>query len=170
MSQEEKLVKDDLSKFNEPQDLEPTCCGSGTNLTRDNLVWCEVQGQYCQVAYCRGCCTMASGRWTCYMCAGAYEQVEENPVKRDIENNFGWDYDDFYGDSCSETESMISEDWGSSHSFSDCEGERIQKEMQGDLKFDSAAREQQCDLTHSLPLHFRGRLPTGEDSGSDVSV
>ena len=169
MAQEE-LGKDDLSEFNEPQDLEPTCCGCGTSLTRDNLVWCEVQGRYCQVVYCRGCCSMADGRWTCFMCAGAYEQVEENPMKHSIEHKLGRDSNVFYGDSCSETESVFSEDWGLSHSFSDYECERTQQEMQGHLKSNSAVPEEQRDLTHLPPLPFRGRLPTGEDSGSDVSV
>ena len=170
MTAQEELGKDNLSDINEPQDLELTCCGCGTSLTRENLVWCEVQGQYCQVAYCRGCCTMASGRWTCYMCAGAYENVKEDPMKYRIEHKLKRSNDVFYGDSCSETESMWSDDWDLSQSFSDYERERTQEEKPGLLKFNSAVPEEQRDLTHLPPLPFRGRLPTGEDSGSEFSV
>ena len=113
---------------------------------------------------------MTAGRWTCYVCAGAFEQAEENLEEYNIVSRFGWDRNVFYGDDCSETESVLSEDWRLSHSLSDCEYERTKGEMQGYLKFDSAVPEQQRDLTHSPPLQFRGRLPTGEDSEGDVSV
>ena len=114
---------------------------------------------------------MTGGRWTCYMCAGAFEQAEENPEEYSIVSKFGWDRNVFYGDNCSETESVLSEDWRLSHSLSDCECERAKSEKQSHFKVDSAVRGQQCDQTCSPPLRICGRLPTtGEDSEGDVSV
>ena len=104
------------------------------------------------------------------MCAGAYENVKGDPMKHRIEHKLRRSSDVFYGDRCSETESMCSDDWDLSQSFSDHECERTQEEMQGHLKSNSAAPEEQRDLTHLPPLPFRGRLPIGEDSGSEISV
>ena len=135
---------------------------------------------------------MIAGRWTCYMCAGAYEQAEENLEEYSIVSKFGWDRNIFYGDDCSETELVRSEDWRLSKSLGDGEctvtalrppsvhehrGQKGQSqscaksEKQSHFKADSATIELYRDLTCSPPLRTCGRLPTtGEDSEGDVSV
>ena len=85
MTSKEERVKGDLLRVGEPQDLEQTCFGCGSELTRDNITWCEVQGSGCLVVCCRRCCALIDGRETCYMCAGAYESVETDPMKQQVE-------------------------------------------------------------------------------------
>ena len=113
---------------------------------------------------------MIDGRWTCYMCAGAYQCVNEDLMQHQLEHKLGRSNDVFYGDSCSEADATCADDWSMLQPFGDYECVLAHEEMNGPLKSSGAVAVEQRSLIHLLPLPIRGRLPTGEDSSSDISV
>ena len=91
-------------------------------------------------------------------------------MKHPFEHKLGRSNDVFYGDSCSEAEATCTDDWSLLQPFGDYECVLAHEEMHGPLKSSSAVPEEQRGLMHLPPLPFRGRLPNGEDSSSEISV
>ena len=78
--------------------------------------------------------------------------------------------DAFHGDSRSEAEATCADEWNLLHPFGDYECVRAHEETNGPVTSNSAMPEEQRNMLHWLPLPFRGRLPDGESSSSEVSV
>ena len=67
-------------------------------------------------------------------------------------------------------EAMRAGEWNLMQPFGDYECVCAHEKTNGPVKSNSAMPDEQRSMLHWLPLPFRGRLPDGESSSSEVSV